>query len=70
MARSLAQFEVLKRRGRFSVPGVVGDRRQQLAALTNAGANQVGINDLVADRGADHMTINRHHGHARARGES
>src|SRR5688572_32231065 len=39
-------------RRRVSVPGIVGDRGEQLAALEDRFSHQRGINDFVADRRA------------------
>src|SRR5688572_29405051 len=47
--------EMLIGRRRLSVPGIVGDRGKQLAALEDRLAHERGIDDLVADRGAGQM---------------
>src|SRR4029453_13065688 len=51
--------EMLVRRGRLPEPGIIGNRREQLAAASYELTHESGIDDLITDRRADPMFSKR-----------
>ena len=68
-SRASMPLEVLIRRRRRPEPGVVGDRRQQLAAARDELTHQRRVHHLVADRDAHRMALDRQQRRRRARRE-